>query len=335
MALNSEVVMAMDWGGTWIRASAIDRQGQILWQDRVANVPDSTKEQMLNVAEDGLRRGCSWCDAQGYAIVGIGVAAAGPVDTETGTLHDPPNLPLMNGVSLKSLWEPVFGYPVFVGNDANLAAMGEFHYGAGLAAQQRGNPPRTLVYITVSTGIGGGVVDRGRAFMGAHGLACEIGHMIIDFRSDGPACACGGSGCLESLASGTAISRIARDRLKNGDGVVSTLRNKLPEPLTSEMVFGAASHGDAFSKSIIDGVVVSLSVGVTSVLHVYNPDLIVLGGGVTEGLKQLELLPRIQGLAVERAMSRRHGAFALVASFLGDAVGMVGAASLVWEECGA
>lgn len=334
MALNSEVAMAMDWGGTWVRASAIDRQGQMLWQDRVANVADSTKEQMLNVAEDILRQGCSWCAAQGYAIAGIGVAAAGPVDTETGTLHAPPNLPLMNGVSLKFLWEPVFGYPVFVGNDANLAAMGEFHYGAGLAAQQQGNPPLTLVYITVSTGIGGAVVDRGRAFMGAHGLAGEVGHMIIDFRSDVPACACGGSGCLESLASGTAIGRIVRDRLRSGDGAASTLRDILPECLTSEMVFGAASQGDALAKSIIDGVVVALSVGVTSVLHVYNPDLIVLGGGVTEGLKRLELLPRIQALAAERAMSRLHAEFALVASVLGDSVGMVGAASLVWEEVG-
>ena len=206
-----QVVVAMDWGGTWARASVIDRQGRLLWNSRRANTGDPDRVAIIRNATELLRQGIDW--ARDKSVAGIGVAVAGPVDAETGTLYDPPNLPSLNGVSLKARWEPELGYPVHVGNDATLAALAEFHYGAGLEAQRQGHPPRTLVYITVSTGIGGGVIDRGKMFLGAHGLAGEVGHQVIDTGPQAPACQCGSSGCLEALASGTAIARIARDRL--------------------------------------------------------------------------------------------------------------------------
>ena len=211
MPQRDQVVVAMDWGGTWARASVIDRQGQLLWSSRQANTSDSDREEMIENAARLLRQGVDW--ARDKSVAGIGVAVAGPVDAETGTLYDPPNLPTLNGVSLKARWEPELGYPVYIGNDATLAAMGEFHFGAGRQARERGNPPVTLVYVTISTGIGGGVVDRGKPFLGAHGLAGEVGHQVIDARPQAPACLCGSTGCLETLASGTAIARIARERL--------------------------------------------------------------------------------------------------------------------------
>lgn len=324
-----ELAVAMDWGGTWARASVIDRQGQVIWSSRAANPPDAGREELLANAEkllsEALHRGSD------RGIAGIGVAVAGPVDAETGTLYDPPNLPALNGVSLKSTWESTLGYPVFVGNDANLAALGEYHYGAGLEASRLGNPPRTLVYVTISTGIGGGVIDRGRMFLGAHGLAAEVGHMVIDGRPQAPHCQCGNDGCLEALASGTAIAGMARQRLADGGSQDSILASRDPGPMTSEDVFQAASQGDVLATEILDGVVSALATGLTNVLHLYNPDLVVLGGGVTLGLAQLGLLAKINRLMLEKAMSQRHRDFRLVASGLGDAVGMIGAASLVWS----
>lgn len=328
--LAPELAVAMDWGGTWIRASVIDREGQIRWQSRVANPKGGAQSHLLEVATAFLRVAIDQC--AGRALAGIGVAVAGPLDAETGILCDPPNLPSLDGVSLRARWEPLLGHRVWVGNDANLAALGEYQHGAGREARAAGRPPRTLAYLTISTGIGGGVVDRGEMFVGAYGLAPEIGHMSIDLSGAAPRCQCGGSGCLEALASGTAIARIARARLAGAERSASILAAYEMESISSEMVFEAASQGDELALDMLEDVVQSLSIGLTNVLHLFNPDLVVLGGGVTAGLDKLGLLPRIRELMLQRAMSARHRDFSLVASRLGDAAGMVGAATLVWKE---
>ena len=327
----------MDWGGTWARASVIDRNGEVLWNSRVANprVANSKKAgqaALLENADGLLRDAIAACGNR--PIAGIGVAVAGPVDAETGTLFDPPNLPELDGVSLKARWEPMAGHPVWVGNDANLAALGEYHFGAGLESRLQGNPPKTLVYMTVSTGIGGGVVERGRMFLGANGMAAEIGHMAIDMSPSAPKCHCGATGCLESLASGTAIARIARSRVTGIGLQDSLLATGEEESITSESVFQAAAKEDRLALSILDDVVQALGIGLTNILHLYNPDLVVLGGGVTVGLNQLNFLPRIDAIMRDRAMSQRHKDFRLVASRLGDGVGMAGAAAIVWEAVG-
>lgn len=330
MSQLPELAVAMDWGGTWIRASVIDREGEIRWQARVANPKGGTQAQLLEGADGLLREAISRC--AGLALAGIGVAVAGPVDAETGILYDPPNLRALDGVSLKARWEPLLGHRVWVGNDANLAALGEYHHGAGRDARAAGTPPRTLAYLTVSTGIGGGVVDRGEMFVGAYGLAPEIGHMTIDRSGAAPRCQCGSSGCLEALASGTAIARIARARLAGAERPTSGLAAAGLESISSEMVFEAAAQGDEVALDLLEDPVQALAIGLTNVLHLFNPDLVVLGGGVTRGLDALGLLPAIRGVMLQRAMSARHKDFSLVASRLGDAAGMVGAAALVWKE---
>tara|TARA_Y100000758_G_C15929919_1_gene378343 strand:- start:178 stop:777 length:600 start_codon:yes stop_codon:yes gene_type:complete len=191
--------------------------------------------------------------------------------------------------------------------------------------------PKTLVYLTISTGIGGGVIEQGKMLLGADGLAAEIGHMCIDSRDDAIECQCGVRGCLEALASGTAIANITRERIARGGFPSSTLTSE-SDSMTSATVLQAAGQGDSLAVSIVDGVVFALSVGLANVLHLYNPDLIVLGGGVTSGLVELDLLPRIQERVKTRAMSDLHKEFRLVASHLGDDPGMVGAATLVWQN---
>ena len=333
MTQSPELAVAMDWGGTWTRAAAIARDGKIWWQSRVASPQKASQARLLKSAEGLLREAIEWC--AGRPVAGVGIAAAGPVDAATGTLHDPPNLPELDGISLKALWEPMFGHPVWIGNDANLAALGEFHCGAGQEPAADGTPTQTLVYLTVSTGIGGGVVDRGKMFLGANGLAAEIGHMAIDLSGEAPRCQCGNRGCLESLASGTAIALAARTRLAEPGSAGSVLATGDLESIDSQGVFRAASQGDGLAKDILEKMVQALSAGLANTLHLYNPDLLVLGGGVTAGLTELELLPRIHSLIEQRAMSERHKDFRLVASRLGDSVGLVGAATLVWQQVAA
>ena len=332
MTPSPQVAVVMDWGGTWARAAVIDQAGESLWQSRVANPVDRSQAVLLETSYGLLKQAIDWCS--GRAIAGVGIAVAGPVDGETGTLYDPPNLPTLDGVSLKARWEPLVGYPVWVGNDANLAALGEFHYGAGRDATSQGTPPRTLVYVTVSTGIGGGVVNRGQMFLGANGLAAEIGHMTIDRSESAPQCQCGNRGCLESLASGTAIARRARAALAGTGPPTSVWSVKDVESITSESVFSAAAQGDSLAAEIFEGAVQALSVGLTNAVHVFNPDLLVLGGGVTVGLTELGLLPRLRSLMQQLTMSEGHNDFRLVSSRLGDSVGMAGAAAMVWNEVG-
>ncbi len=332
MADSPDVAVAMDWGGTWSRAAVVDRGGEIQWQSRKANPRNGTRDEFLAIADELLQAALAWPVPQ--SIIGLGVAVAGPVDPETGTLYDPPNLRILNRVSLKDRWEQSFGLPVLVGNDADLASLGEFHHGAGKEGLKRGTPPRTLAYITLSTGIGGGVVHRGQLFLGAHGLASEVGHITIDRTADAPECPCGGRGCLESLASGTAIARIARTKVPGSGSRIHELADEGLESITSETVFRAAAEGDELALHILEGVVQALGIGLTNVLHAYNPDLVVLGGGVTIGLTGLGLLPRIESIMLQRAMSQRHRDVSLISSQLGDAAGLVGASAMVWQALG-
>ena len=326
-----QVVVAMDWGGTWTRTAVIDRQGEILWQAREPNPRNGTKEEYLSNAEKLLSNAIQ---QSGGPVAGIGAAVAGPVEPTTGTFFQPPNLMVLDGISFKALWEEAFQVPVWVGNDANLAALGEHYFGAGKESADKGRPVKTLFYVTVSTGVGGGVVDKGSVFLGANGLTAEIGHTLVDTTVDALQCQCGARGCLEAMASGTGIERIAKQKLASGGFPDSALAALDAGLVDSEAVFDAAEKKDSLALSILEGAVSALAVGLTNVVHLFNPDMIVLGGGVTDGLVKLDLLPEIDRQIHDRAMSELHKEFQLTSARLGDSVGLAGAAALVWDQLG-
>lgn len=338
--------LAVDWGGTWCRAALVERGGEILWQERRANPPGGGAADYLSLAagllDDALAAG-------GGGVFGIGLAAAGPVDPESGLLYQPPNLMALDGVSLKDIWQERYGLPVTAGNDANLAAMGEFRFGAGRAAARAGRPAKCLFYVTVSTGIGGGLVTadavgEARLLLGANGLTAEVGHTTVDTAADAPLCQCGKRGCLEAVASGTAIAAAARAALSpggsrralagGGDPAESSLAALSPESVTAPAVVDAALEGDAFANAVLARAVGGLAVGLANAVHLFNPDLIVLGGGVSSGLARLALLPSIRQAICGRLMSDLHQAFDLVPAALGDNSGLLGAAAAAWERGG-
>ena len=315
------VALAMDLGGHWIRMALITKGGDVVWRERALTKGQEPGEAIIARVEAVLNRAISAVGDRN--VVGIGMAVASPVDPETGIIYSPPNIPGLDGVSLKSLWEKKLGWPILTGNDATLAALGEYRYGGGENA-------RTLVYITISTGIGGGMVFDGRPVAGAYGMAGELGHMCIDRR--GPRCKCGNVGCLEAFASGTAIADSARKRIE--EGASSTLADMVSGDLSrisAEAVFEAAARGDTTAREVLDDAGQALGAGMVNILHLLNPDLIVVGGGVSQNWDYLQPMVEsyIQAHAMKHVLDR---GFKLRVSSLGDDNGLLGAAALVWQS---
>ena len=320
-ARTEDVAVVMDLGGTRMRVAVADRAGAILWREAEPTRAQESQAEVIAQMEAILDRGIAQVGDR--TLAGIGIGLAGPVDPVTGIMYDPPNIRCLDGVSVKDLWEKRFNRPILVCNDATVAALGEYRYGVGVGA-------RTLVYMTVSTGIGGGIVVEGQPLMGAYGMAGELGHMCVDL--NGPTCQCGNSGCLERIASGTAIAETARRRL---EGAASSVMGGLVSGelgrITAQTVFQAASQGDPLARDILDHVARALGCGLVNVLHIFNPDVIVLGGGVSRDWEQLR--PGVEAYIEAKAMSHiRKRGFKIAVSSLGDDIGLLGAAALVWQS---
>ena len=314
------VAVVMDMGGTWIRVALATRDGELIWKDRTPTNAGGGADAIIRSAEQLLRQAVQ--EAGSRSISGIGAGMAGPVDPHTGIMHSPPNLRALDGISPKSVLADRLKRSILVGNDATLAALGEYTYGQGAGA-------RTLVYMTISTGIGGGMVIDGSPLMGAHGMAGELGHMVVD--PNGPSCSCGGSGCLEALASGTAIAERARGLIQNGGtSSISRMASGDTEGITAAMVFAAAEAGDSLARCVLDDAARALGVGLVNILHIFDPDVIVLGGGVSGNWEYLR--PAVQSYIESHAMPHVFRAgYRLLVSGLGDDIGLLGAAALVWR----
>jgi len=314
--------LAADIGGTNIRVALFDREGRISHRRFILTETGHGKDAALGRLADAMEAVKSLADPG--TLVGAGISLAGPTDPDTGVMYDPPNLPGWDGFSPVPALEERLSLRVAAANDASLGALAEYRYGAG-----RGH--RHIIYMTVSTGIGGGIVIDGELYTGSRGFAGEIGHISI--ASDGPRCNCGNAGCLEVMASGTAVARIARERLAAGEA--SALRDEAGGDLSkvdAPMVAEGAKSGDELSRSIMDQVATNLGVGIVSLLHIFDPDVIVIGGGMSQNLELM--LPGIASEIDRHAMSQYRGRMPVVKTELGDDVSLLGAALLAFTTFG-
>lgn len=309
------LVLAADIGGTAMRAALVDRGGVVRARTAAPTLP----ERGLDDAADRL--GAMLAEVREAAaaeehVIAAGVSTAGPIEPATGTYRDAPNLPGWDGLTMKPALEVALGLPVAVGHDATLAAVAEVEFGAGRGMSD-------LVYVTVSTGIGAGIIANGASVTGVSGGAGEAGHMIV--QPGGPSCAAGCSGCLEALASGTGIAAEARRRLEAGsDSQLGAVAN-----LGARDVFAAAADGDELAGAVVDGAIRHLGAGLAGLLAIFDPELLVLGGGVMEGLR-----PRWDDLVEatrERALPRYAEHVPLAVSPLGESVSLLGAAVLAFR----
>jgi glucokinase len=271
-ALDDAPVVGVDLGGTKIRSVVSLADGTIVGED----IRPTDAEGGSNVVVDRLVASAQAAVAASGvphgSILAVGVTAPGTVDFDEGVLHQPPNLPGWDAVPLGRLLGERMERPVFLENDANAAAYGEWRYGAGVGL-------RHLIYLTVSTGIGAGLILNGQIYRGADGAAGELGHMTIDV--NGPPHNCGMVGCLEVLASGTAIARMAHDAVEvERSALLARLADEAGE-LTAAEVDKAADAGDPIAMEILAKAAHYLGVGLANYINIFNPEAIVIGGGVT------------------------------------------------------
>lgn len=270
------LAVAVDLGGTKINVAVVSLNGQVLSRHRcLTNINEGAEavlERLLLMIRGVLVRG----RIDESEIAGIAVACAGVIDMDKGVVTESPNLPGFSNIRLQSVIAHEFSVSCYLINDASAAALGEYKFGAGADGRAE-----NLIYLTVSTGIGGGMVIGGQLYLGANGSAGEIGHMII--KADGPVCKCGRSGCLESLVSGWAVARDAVEYLEKGEqSTILQLAGGKIENVTAAVVSAAARRGDTLARRVIGNAAGYLGIGLANIINVFNPELIVIGGGLAK-----------------------------------------------------
>ena len=252
----------------------------------------------------------------------ISIAAAGAIDSGKGMITSSPNLPGWDNIPLRDIIQKKCKANTFLINDASAAALGEHYLGVGKGINN-------LIYITVSTGIGGGIIINDKLYLGACGSAGEIGHMTIDM--NGPRCSCGNTGCLEILASGSAVAKEAIRRISCGgkSSLIEIVEGEI-ENITAEKVSMAAQGGDSLSQEVIFRAASYLGVGMVNLVNIFNPEMIIVGGGMAKmgGL----LLEPARQVVMERAFRLPAQAVRIVPAQLGDDAGVLGAAIFARQQ---
>lgn len=309
-------LIAVDLGGTQIRAALCDPRGQILRRIARPTLAAEGPEAVIRRLEEAIAAAMEGTPAD--QIAGIGIGAPGPLNPVSGIILEAPNLPGWINMPLRNMISARFGLPTFLGNDANLAALAEYTFGAG-----RGRPD--MIYLTISTGVGSGIIVDGEMILGAHGLGAEAGHIIIDPK--GPQCGCGHYGCLEAFASGTAIARDVVTRIKAGKKtrITKMVGGDLAK-VDARVVGEAAKLGDKLAIQAFQRAGKHLGIGIASLLRLFNPTMIVLGGSVTKA--GALLLDPMWTAIKEYAPAVYWEGLAVVQAALGDDVGLLGAAAL-------
>ena len=316
--MKDELFLVLDFGGTK-HTAAVVAQGEREWRAcrRVFSPPGADAAYDL-----ATMRALAGELLAGEQPAAIGVSFGGPVDASTGTVRLSHHVPGWENTPLRAILEAEFGAPASVDNDANVAALGEHRFGAGQGTE-------SLMYITVSTGVGGGWVLNGQPWRGAEGMAGEIGHTVVD--PHGPLCLCGKRGCVERLASGPYIAQRAREWLETQPERGQVLRELAGHDLqavTAQLVSQAAAQGDGLAWEALEVAAWALGVGIGNAANLVNPQRFILGGGVTKaGERFWEVVRRT---ARQTALPEVH--FEVVPAALGDDAPLWGAVALA-EDC--
>jgi len=322
----TDLVLALDVGGTKLAAGVVAGDGSV--RSRLVEPADreAGPDDMIRRHLDLGRRAVEAAGIADTDIAAVGIACGGPLDPERGVILSPLHLPGWDNVPLVGIVEAALGLPAAVDNDATAAAVAEWRFGAG-----RGRAVRSLVYLTISTGVGGGLVLDGRPFRGAAGNAGELGHLLIDI--DGRPCLCGRRGCLEAYASGSNIAVRAREALEAASAA-GEARSSLSShsAVTAKDVAAAAGSGDLFARRVWDETTRILAAAVATILDAFNPELVVLGGGVTNAGDAL-LVPVREG-ALSSALGPAAASADVVLAGLGEEVGVVAAAAVALDRFG-
>jgi glucokinase len=305
-------VLAIDIGATWTRAAVVLPAGEVVARQAEPTPYDGTSRELGDAVVHVAELARATAVAAGTTPVAVGVAAIGPLDARAGRLLGPPNVgPGYRDLDLATPLRRRFDLPLYLERDTNVAALGEHAFGAARGVDD-------FVYLTISTGVGGAIVADGRLFLGATGVAGELGHIPVAL--DGPACGCGGVGHFEALSSGSGIARAAREAgLTTPAGAGA---------LTAADVARAERAGDARAAAVMARARQAFAAAVVGIVNAFNPRLIVVGGGVARAEGDRLLGPARAAIAAQ-ALAPAAAAVELVPAALGDYVSLVGCQPLV------
>lgn len=312
MQNTEKYVVGIDLGGTKIASGLFDSKGEIRNRERMETAHARTAKEVVQRMIDMIRS-----VSQGRPLAGVGLASPGMVNSKDGIVLRGTNLPEWNQVPLKKWMGEALGVEVQVVNDANAAAWGEYVRGAGKGSEN-------MIYVTFSTGIGAGIVLNGKLLLGTNSFAGELGHNMIE--PDGPVCTCGNRGCWEMFASGTAIRDAALERMGNRPSIIKELATAQGEGVSARHVFEASKLGDPIAVEVVNRAIRYMALGLANAIHTFNPDRIVIGGGVSKAGDQL--FPALRDQTGKLVMEAYRGTYEIVPAGLKDDVGLIGAAAL-------
>jgi glucokinase len=320
MAKDDRVYVGVDLGGTKILTVAFDSKLRALATVKAKTPRDGSAESVVGALAETVKEALASAGS-GFSLGGVGVSVPGPLDRAKGIVRYTPNMGFKD-YKLGAQLEGMFGAPAFLENDVQAGVYGELKAGA-----LRGK--RFAVGVFVGTGIGGGIVIDGKMYRGATGSAGEVGHMIL--QEGGAACGCGNYGCLEALASRTAMAKEAVAQAASGKapGLYSQIGTELRK-CRSSVLFDAIEAGDKSVKKAVDRAATWLGVGLSNLVHILNPEAIVVGGGVVTRFGQ-KFLDRAAASMEEHLMPGLSGTAVLLLSELGDLAVPTGAACIAME----
>lgn len=309
--------LGVDMGGTNLRFAVVSADGKIIWSDRISTQAGSPRDEILAAMKVGIREGLNFGEKKGKRPQGLGIGVPGTVDFENGFIQTLVNVPGWDRVPLGKILEEEFKLPVFVDNDVNVMALGEHAFGAARKA-------RNIICVTLGTGVGGGVIVDGALYRGSTFSAGELGHIVV--QRDGPLCNCGNRGCLERFIG----NRYLMDRALELYRMKAP--QKIPKMLLPEDLDKAAAAGDEVARFVWEEVATHLGIVLAGLVNFFNPDLIVIGGGIAKAGRFL--FDPLGFVVKERSMAIPGRHVQVVPAELGTDAGLIGAAALVMRKSG-
>jgi len=311
---TQNLIFAVDLGGTHLRAATVDCGGQIRFRAKQSTPHGTDPHEIVAAIVDAVHEYQRDNGVESNALKAVSVVVPGTVKVEQGMIVKAPNLPCLDNFPLAAALTNKLGLPAILENDANAAAVGEMWQGAARGC-------RTIICVTLGTGVGGGIILDGDLWRGVDGAAAEIGHMCVD-PFGGVACTCGSRGCLEVFASATAIVRMTREASpRYPESVLHASSN-----LSAQSIFEAGLQGDELALEIFRRMGVYLGIGLANLINILNPEMIVIAGGVVNGwdLFEKHMLHEVE----ERAFPLLAARVKIVRAECADDAGLLGAARL-------
>ena len=294
------MILSIDIGGTAVKMGLVDHEGAIHARHEASVCFDHYQTPILTTV---IREAQAFLAREDAQIEGIGVSATGQVDDSAGAvIGTNGKIPNYEGAQIKRDMEAAFGVPVFALNDANAAALGECFAGRAKGVQN-------VLMVTLGTGVGGGIVLGGKIFGGTRGIAGELGHFTL--YQDGPRCPCGKRGCFESYAATTALVRRAKEATGEAD-------------MNGRIVFSRAADGDQAMLAVLSAWIDDIAAGISGLVHIFNPQMVLIGGGVSA--QEALLIAPLRERVLRSVMPRFAECLQLEAATLGNDAGMIGAA---------